>query len=48
MFKKIPQTIIKVLTPKQKFHKLMTDVGGVWYIEKIANGLTPSNTSKLC
>ena len=28
MFKQIPQTMIKALTPKQKFQKLMTDIGG--------------------
>ena len=28
MFKKIPLTIKKVLTPKQKFQKLITDIGG--------------------
>ena len=28
MFKQIPQTTIKALTPKQKFQKLMTDIGG--------------------
>ena len=33
MFKKIPLTMIKALTPKQKFQKLMTDIGG-WYMEK--------------
>ena len=32
MFKKIPQTMIKSLTPKQKFQTHMTDIGGGWYI----------------
>ena len=28
MFKKLPLTIKKALTPKQKVQKLMTDIGG--------------------
>ena len=39
MFKKIPQTISKPLTPKQKVQKLITDIGGGWYMGKIAKGL---------
>ena len=35
MFKKIPQTMIKSLTPKQKFQKLMIDIGGGLYTEKM-------------
>ena len=35
MFKKIPQTMSKALTTKQKFRKLMTDIGGGWYTEKV-------------
>ena len=34
MFKKIPQTMSKALTTKQKVQKLMTDIGGGWYMEK--------------
>ena len=34
MFKKIPQTMIKALTPKQKLQKLMTYIVSGWYIEK--------------
>ena len=30
MFKKIPQTMIKAIIPKQKVQKLMTDIGGGW------------------
>ena len=30
MFKQIPQTVIKALTPKQKFRELMIDIGGGW------------------
>ena len=41
MFKQIPQTIKKSLTPKQKVPKLMTGIGGGWYMEKSAKGLPP-------
>ena len=34
IFKQIPQTIRKALTPKQKVQKLMTDIGGGWYMDK--------------
>ena len=47
MFKKIPLTIKKALTPKQKFQKLMTDIGGGCYMEKIAQGLPPLRRTKL-
>ena len=39
MFKKIPQTMSKPLTPKQKVQKLITDIGGGWYMGKSAKGL---------
>ena len=35
MFIQIPQTIKIVSTPKQKVQKLMTDIGGGWYMEKV-------------
>ena len=35
MIKQIPLTMIKSLTPKQKFQKLMTDIGGGWYMGKL-------------
>ena len=35
MFKQIPQTIKIALTPKQKVQKLITDIGGGWYMEKV-------------
>ena len=41
MFKKIPQTMSKQLTPKQKVQKIMTDIGGGWYMGKSAKGLLP-------
>ena len=31
MFKQISLTMIKVLTPKQKVQKIMTEIGGGWY-----------------
>ena len=34
-FKKISLTMIKALTPKQKVQKLMTEIGGGWYMEKL-------------
>ena len=30
IFKQIPQTMFKPLTPKQKTPKLMIDIGGEW------------------
>ena len=33
MFKQIPLTMIKTLTPK-KVHKLMIEIGGGWYMRK--------------
>ena len=35
MFKQIPLTISKALTSKKKFQKLMTDISGGWYMEKV-------------
>ena len=37
--KKIPLTMIKALNQKQKVQKLMTEIGGGWYMEKSAKGL---------
>ena len=47
MFKKIPTTITKPLSLKRKFQKLMTEIGGGWYIEKITKGLPPLRRPKL-
>ena len=47
IFKKIPTTINKPLIPKQKVQKLMTEIGGGWYMEKINKGLTPLSIPKL-
>ena len=43
----IPQTVKIALTSKQKTQKLMTDIGGVWYMEKSARGLSPLKRTKL-
>ena len=40
MFKQIPQNMIKHLLQK-KVQKLMTDIGGGWYMKKSAKGLPP-------
>ena len=39
--------MIKSFTSKQKVQKLMTDIGGGWYMEKSAKGLPPLKISKL-
>ena len=41
MFKQMPLTMIKTLIPKQKVHKLMTEIGGGWYMGKSAKVLPP-------
>ena len=38
--------MIKGFTPKQKGQKLITDIGGGWYMEKSAKGLPPLKLSK--
>ena len=47
MFKKIPLTIKKALTPKQKVQKLKTDIGGKLYMEKGYKVLPPLRRTKL-
>ena len=47
MFRQIPQTIKIALTPKQKAQKLMTYIGGGWYMEKSARVLPPLRITKL-
>ena len=47
IFKQIPQTIIKALTPKQKFQKLMTNIGGRLYMEKGCKGIPQLKRSKI-
>ena len=46
MLKQIPLTTIKVLTPKQ-IQKLMTEIGGGWYMGEIDKGLPPQTRSSL-
>ena len=47
MFNKIHQTMSQPLTPKQKVQKIMTDIGGGWYMEKIDKGITPLRIPKI-
>ena len=47
MFRQIPHTIKIALTPKQKFQKIMIDIGGEWYMGKNTRGLPPLSTNKL-
>ena len=35
MFIKIPQNVERALTQKEKTQKLLTDIGGGWYLEKV-------------
>ena len=35
MIKQIPTKMSKQLSPKQKVLKLMTEIGGGWYMEKL-------------
>ena len=46
MFKQITQTIKIALITKQKVQKLMTDIGGGWYMENSAKGLPPLRRTK--
>ena len=47
MFKTIPTTMSKPLSPKQKDQKLMTEIVGGWYMGKSAKGLPAIRKSKL-
>ena len=33
MFKQVPTTMTKALSPEQKVHKKMTEMGGGWYMK---------------
>ena len=46
MFKTIPQNVEKPLTSGEKNKKLITDIGGGWYLEKCEKGLTPLKREK--
>ena len=45
--KKIPLTMVKALNPKKKVQKIMTEIGGGWYMEKSAKGIPPLRKSTL-
>ena len=47
MFKQIPQNVEKALTSREKNQKLMTDIGGGWYLKKCEKGLPPLKRIKL-
>ena len=47
MFKQISTTMTKPLSPRKKLQKIMTEIGGGWYMEKITKGLTPPRRPKL-
>ena len=47
MFKQIPQNVEKALTSREKNLKLMTDIGGGWYLKKCEKGLPPLKRTKL-
>ena len=47
MFMQIPQKFERALTSKEKKEKLLTDIGGGWYLEKNSRGLPPLKRTKL-
>ena len=47
MFKQIPTMMTKPLSQRQKFQKLMTEIGGGWYMGKITKGKPPLIIPKL-
>ena len=47
MFKMIPKNVEKPLTSREKKPKLITDIGGGWYLEKCEKGLPPLKRTKL-
>ena len=47
MFMQIPKKIERALTSKEKTQKLLTDIGGGWYMEKGARGLPTLKRKKL-
>ena len=46
MFMQIHQNFERALTSKEKNPKLLTDIGGGWYLAKSARGLPPSKRTK--
>ena len=47
MFKTIPQNVGKPLTSREKNQKLITYIGGGWYLEKCKKGLPKLKRAKL-
>ena len=47
MFKKIPQNVKKPLTSREKNQKLITNIGGGWYLKKCEKGIPPLKRTKL-
>ena len=47
MFMHISQNVERALTSKEKNQKLLTDIGGGWYLEKSARGLPAFKRTKL-
>ena len=46
MFKKIPTTMTKPLSSRQKLQKLMIEIGGGWYMKKRTKQLPPLSRTK--
>ena len=47
MFKTIPKNVENPLTSREKNQKLITDIGGGWYLEKCAKIIPPLKRTKL-
>ena len=47
MFMQIPQNVEITITSKEKIQKLLTDIGGGWYMKKCSRGLPPLKRTKL-
>ena len=47
MFKTIPKNDGIPMTSKEKNQKLITDIGGGWYLEKCKKGLPPLKGTEL-
>ena len=47
MFMQIPQNVEIELTSREKIQKILTDIGGEWYMEKSAKGPPPFNRTEL-
>ena len=43
----ITQNVERALTSKEKNQKLLTDIGGGWYLKKCARGIPPLKRTKL-